>query len=174
MMNTKLTNIILIILLIFNVAFIGKWWMGHKKMHHPKMAAPTETTTILHDKEKGEIFLVKTLGFDSAQQKKLDKVLEAHFNFLAVNMNAYIRNQNNLFSAVKENKDSAYASRCADSLGILKVSMEKELYMHFNSIKNICTAGQQKQFNDLIDNMAKEFVLHHDFHNSAKSNQDSL
>ncbi len=173
-MNTKITNILLIILLVFNVAFIGKWWMGHRNVHHPKTEAPAETTTILHDKDKGEMYLVKTLGFDTAQQKKLDKILQTHFTFLDKTMNVYIRNQNNLFNAVKEGKDSTYASQCSDSLGVLKVAMEKELYMHFNSIKGICNSSQLKQFDELIDNMEKEFVLHHNFHHSANANKDSI
>jgi hypothetical protein len=173
MMNTKLTNILLIILLVFNVAFIGKWWMAHRKMHHPKKEDKTETISILNDRDKGEMFLVKSLGFDTLQQKKLDNLLQAHFTFLNKYMSAYIRNQTNLFNALKDNRDSV-ALHSADSLGILKVAMEKELYSHFNSIKNICTGGQQKQFDELIDNMSKEFVQHHNLHNSAKTNHDSL
>ncbi len=173
-MNTKLTNILLILLLIFNVAFIGKWWMGHRKMHHPKMDTPVETTTILHDRNKGEIFLVKTLGLDTIQQKKLEAIQAAHFSFLDKNMGAYIRNQNNLFDALKNDKDSMYVSRCADSLGMLKVAMEKEMYTNFASIKVICNSAQQKQFDVLIDDISKEFLHHHDFHNSGKTNHDSI
>jgi hypothetical protein len=174
-MNTKLTNILLIILLIFNVAFVGRWWMmGHHKPHHPMKEPKQETTIILHDRNKGEMFLVSTLGLDSLQQKKLDPILESHFNFLDKYMSAYIRNQSNFFNALKNNQDSTTAFRCADSLGLLKVAMERELYLHFLSIKNICNSGQQKQFNELIDNMSREFVHHHDIHSSEKSNQDSL
>ncbi|HTA26697.1 MAG TPA: hypothetical protein VK809_02835, partial [Bacteroidia bacterium] len=144
------------------------------KMHHPKTDAPIETTTILHDRTKGEIFLVKTLGLDTIQQKKLEAIQTAHFSFLDKNMSAYIRNQNNLFDALKNNNDTAYVARCADSLGMFKVAMEKELYTNFAAIKAICTSDQQKKFNDLIDNMSKEFLHHHDFHNSGKTSQDSL
>lgn len=173
-MNTKLTNILLIVLLIFNVAFIGTWWMGHRKMHHPKKDTPVETTTLLNDRTKGEMFLVKTLGFDSVQQKKLDILLQTHFNFRDKYTAAYVRNQTNLFNALKDGKDSAYAGRCADSLGILKTAFSKELYMNFSEIKSVCTPGQLKQFDELIDNMDKEFVKHHDFSNMARPTQDSL
>ncbi len=173
-MNTKLTNILLILLLIFNVAFIGKWWMGHRKMHHPKMDMPVETTTLLHDRTRGEEYLVKTLGLDTVQQKELDVIQAAHFSFLDKNMGAYIRNQNNLFNALKVSNDSVYVSRCADSLGMLKAAMEKEMYMNFASIKTICNPAQQKQFDGLIDDMAKEFMHHHDFHNNGRTNHDSL
>jgi len=174
-MNTKLTNILLILLLVFNVAFIGKWWMGHRKMHHPRKEEPTETTTLMHDRTKGEVFLVKTLGLDTLQQKKLDVIMQAHFNFLDKNMSAYTRNQNNLFKALKNTIDTANVSRYADSIGMLKVAMEKELFMHLSGIKSICNSGQQKQFDALIDNMSMEFVKHHDFHNNnTKENQDSL
>ena len=173
-MNTKLTNILLIILLIFNVAFVGTWWMGHRKAHHPMHGAKTETTQLLQDRSKGEMYLIKTLGFDSVQQKKLDNVLENHFKFLDKNMGTYIRIQNDLFNALKSGNDSAYANRCADSMGILKVIMEKELFTHFSAIRAICNTGQQKQFNDLIDNMSTEFVHRHDYRSIAKANQDSL
>jgi hypothetical protein len=175
-MNTKLTNILLIILLIFNVAFVGTWWTSHHKMHHPKKTVepPVETTTLMNDRSNGEMYLVRTLGLDSAQQKKLNVLMIAHFNLHDMQMKTYVRNQTNLFNALKDGKDSVYANRCADSLGMLKVAMEKELYMHFNSIKNICTGDQQKHFDELIDNMSKEFVHHHDMSNSPKPTQDSL
>jgi protein CpxP len=174
MKNMRLTNILLIILLVFNVAFIGKWWMGHRKMHHPPKKDEIETTTLMNDRSKGGIFLVKTLGFDTIQQKKLDIILAAHYRFLDKYMGAYIRNQTKLFSALKDTPDSTSASHCADSLCILKMMMERELYSHFLSIKNICNSGQLKQYNELIDNMSQEFVHHHDFSNTAKKNHDSL
>jgi protein CpxP len=173
MKNIKLTNILLILLLIFNVAFIGKWWMGHRKMHHPKKDE-IETTTLMNDRSKGGMFLVKSLGFDTVQQKKLDIALAAHYRFLDKYMGAYIRNQIKLFNALKDTPDTTIASHCADSLSILKMTMERELYFHFLSIKNICNSGQLKQYNELIDNMSQEFVQRHDFSNTAKKKHDSL
>jgi len=173
-MNTKLTNILLILLLVFNVTFLGKWWMGHRQFHHAKKAISPETTALLNDRDKGEMFLVKALGFDTLQQRKLDNVLAVHFSFLDKYMNAYVRNQTNLFASLKDNKDSTYAFRCADSMGMLKVAMERELYLNFISIKNICSTGQQEQFNELISNVSKEFVHHHDLHKSEKADKDSL
>jgi len=160
MRNAKLTNILLIILLIFNVAFIGKWWMGHRKMHHSK-EMEAEPTSVMNDRTKGGLFLIKSLGLDTIQQKKLNAILTAHYNFLDKYTAAYIRNQSGLFNALKDNSDSTIAFHCADSLGILKVTMERELYLHFQSIKNICNSGQQKQYNELIDNMSKDYVHHH-------------
>jgi hypothetical protein len=53
--------------------------------------------------------------------------------------------------------------------------MEKELYMHFAVIKAFCNCGQQKQCDDLLDNMSKDFMHHHDFrNNNIKGNHDSL
>jgi hypothetical protein len=160
MRNSKLTNILLILLLIFNVAFIGKWWLTRRKMHHPK-EMNAEPTAVMNDRTKGGMFLIKALALDTMQQKKLNTILEVHYNFLDRYMAAYLRNQTNFFNALKDNQDSSTAFRCADSLGILKVAMERELFLHFQSIKNICNNTQQKQYNDLIDNMSKDFVHHH-------------
>jgi len=174
-MNTKLTNILLIILLVINVAFIGRWWMmGHHKPHHPQKMAETEATTLMNDRSKGEEYLVKTLGFDTIQQKKLDKVMDTHFNVHDNYIMAYVRNQTNLFNALKDGRDTVYANHCADSLGILKVAMTKELFTNFSNIKSICNAGQQKQFDQLIDNLTKEFMHHHDLSNNSKAHPDSL
>ncbi|HTB32014.1 MAG TPA: hypothetical protein VK808_08320 [Bacteroidia bacterium] len=173
-MNTKLTNILLILLLIFNVAFVGKWWMGHRKFHQPKKQTErVETTTLLHDPDKAEIYLVKSLGLDSIQQKKLDTILIAHFKFQDRSMSDYIREQTMLFNSLKNRMDSV-AFKCSDSLGVLKVAMERELYLHFIHIRSICNGDQQAKFDELIDNMSKEFVHHHDFHSSAKAGHDSL
>jgi hypothetical protein len=176
MNNTKLTNILLVLLLIFNVAFIGTWWMSHPKFHHPKKEIKPETTILLHDRDRGEMFLVKALNLDTAQQKKLDNILAAHYTFFDKYSNAYLRNQSDFFNALKNTPDSVTAFRSADSLGILKVAMEKELYSHFLSIRNICNSGQQKQYNQLIDNMSKEFVRHHGLIIGTKpdTNHDTL
>ena len=175
MNNTRLTNVLLILLVLFNLAFVAMWWMGHKKMHHPMKDAPVETTTLMHDRTKGEVFLVKTLGLDTVQQKKLDNIMAVHFDYLDKNMSVYKRIQSNLFNSLKNSIDTSYASRCADSLGVLKVAMTQEFYAHFASIKTICNTGQQKQFDDIIDSMSKEFLFHHDFsNNNTKGNHDSL
>jgi len=174
MRNTKLTNILLIILLIFNVAFLGKWWMGHHKMHHQK-ETEVEPTSAMNDHTKGGIFLIRSLGLDTIQQKKLNSILAAHYNFLDKYTAAYLRNQTGFFSALKGNSDSTTAFRCADSLGILKVAMEKELYVHFLSIKNICNSAQQKQYDELIDNMSKDFAHHHNAYlHPEKTKHDTL
>lgn len=176
MNNTKLTNILLVILLVFNIAFIGVWWVSRPKFHHFKKEVKPETTTLLHDRKNGEIFLVKTLGLDTVQQKKLDNILASHYTFFDKYMGIYIKEQSEFFAAMKNNPDSIAAFRCADSLGALKVIMSKELYRHFLGIKNICTDGQQQQYNKLIDNMTKEFAQHHTLSNDAKSgaNHDTL
>ena len=175
MNNTKLTNILLIVLLVFNVVFLGNWWMGHHKPHHPKKESEIETTSLMNDRNKGGMFIVKTLGFDTLQQTKLNNILSVHYDFLDKYMAAYLRNQINLFNSLKNNQDSATAFQCADSLGILKRAMVRELYLNLSSIKNICNSNQQKQYNDLIDNMSKDFVHHHNaILNKPKTNQDSL
>jgi len=173
MRNTKLTNILLILLLIFNVAFIGKWWLTHHKLHHPK-EMEAEPTAVMNDRNKGGMFLVKALGLDTIQQSKLNNILTIHYNFLDRYTSAYLRNQTNFFNALKGNPDSATAFRCADSLGILKIAMERELYLHFQIIKNICNSSQQKQYDGLIDNMAKDFVHHHNLLNNIKTKPDTL
>jgi hypothetical protein len=174
MRTTQLTNILLIILLLINVAFLGKWWMEQHKFHHTKKDVKTETTMLLHDRTKGGVFLAKTLGLDTLQQKKLDTILGAHFTFLNKYMGAYIRTQSEFFTALKNNQDSTVAFHYVDSLGLLKVSMERELYLHLLRIKNICNTAQQKQYNQLIDNMSMDFVHSHDFLNNTKPTHDSL
>ena len=146
--------------------------MGHRRLHHPKKEV--ETTTLMNDRNRGGVFLVKTLGLDTLQQKKLDKILAMHYSLLDAYMSTYIRNQTKSFNALKDNQDSSTAFRCADSLGILKVAMERELYSNFISIKNICNSRQQKQYDQLIDNISLECVRHHTLSNSPKTNQDSL
>lgn len=178
MNNTKVTNILLIILVVFNLAFLGKWWMGHGKQPHHPGPKPMEqqTLNLLHDRNNGEMFLVKTLDFDTIQQKKLNSILEAHYAFFDKYMDAYIKTQSEFFNAFKNTPDSVAAYRCADSLGKLKAAMSRELYMHFISIKNICNQQQQQQYNQLIDNMSNEFLqLHrHDQPGASKAPQDSL
>ena len=60
---------------------MGAWWMGHRKMHHPKKDGGAEPTFAMNDRNKGGIFLVKALGLDTLQQKKLDDYISGTLRF---------------------------------------------------------------------------------------------
>ena len=146
------------------------------RMHHPKKQIEMPVTSIM-DKTKEEGFIIKTLGFDSAQKMKLDNLMEAHQKFLDKYMGAYTIMQTNIFNVLKNNGDSVKSmstSVCADSIGKLKSAMENELFNHFSSLKSICTKEQLPKFNELIDNMSNDFVQRHGTHNSLKTKPDSL
>jgi Spy/CpxP family protein refolding chaperone len=155
MNNRKITNILLLVLLVFNIGFLGAWWFGHWKAHHPRYGH------YMAQESKGAMFLAKELNFDQGQQTELDALRKAHFQKIRMLENAVARNEKNMMDAIMANPiDSLRANTYADSIGILKAAVQKELFRHFCSIKKICNPDQSRKFDELMGEMSKEFPHH--------------
>ena len=163
-MNKKLINIVLILMLVLNAAFLGSWWYGHWKAH--KM----EHMNYAHCgiDSKGAKCLVKQLDFNESQQTQLASLRKEHFQKMEMLESAIARNEKNIMNALMASPmDSARAFLYADSVGIIKASMQKELYRHLADIKKICTPEQSAKFNELIKEMSDEFPHHWDIHHGS-------
>jgi Spy/CpxP family protein refolding chaperone len=166
MNNNRITNILLILLLAFNLGFVGMMWMGHNKGHkrmHPDLGPPP-TGDSMHN-GRGGMFLAKQLDFTEDQQKQLEALRKSHFEKIGQLENAVARNEKNMMSALMgATIDSVKANVCADSIGMLKASIQRELFRHFEGIKKMCNPDQSRKFDDLVKDMSKEFPHHWDPH----------
>ena len=155
MKQRTLTNIILLALLVFNVGFLGSWWYGHWKMHHLMRERYHHFRA---NESRGARFLAKKLGLTGKQEQQLDTLREEHFKKIRNLEFAVYRNEINIMNAIAANpSDSAKAMGYADSVGILKAAIQKELFNHFNKIKEMCSPGQAAKFDSLVMEMSKEF-----------------
>lgn len=174
MKQRTLTNILLLALLAFNVGFLGSWWYGHWKAHrrmHKKFKY------FGGHESKGGMFLVKELGLTDEQQNQLENLRKEHFQKVQLMEEGVARNEKRLMNALMANPaDSVTANLSADSVGILKGDIQKELFDHFNNIKKMCTPEQSAKFDQLIEELSKEFPHHEGmYHNVSNSiHHDSI
>jgi periplasmic protein CpxP/Spy len=171
MKNTSVTNIILVLLLIINISFIGCWWYGHWKSH--RMMAHNH---FAHE-SMGAKFLLKELNFDASQQSQLEALRSNHFQKMKMLETAVARNEKNMMNAIMGNQsDSVHAFLYADSAGILKALMQKELFRHFNDLKKMCNPEQSRKFDDIMKKITEEYP-HHTMemhHGSNEMRHDSM
>lgn len=130
----------------------------------------------MHHESRGAMFIAHELGLSDEQQAKLAELRKEHFQKIEDLNNKVARCEKNMMSALVANPaDSAKANLYADSAGLYKASIQKEIFAHFNSIKKMCTPEQQAKFDELAKEMMKEFPHHWDMHhNSEEMHHDSM
>jgi len=172
MNQRKITNMLLLALLVFNIGFIGSWWYGHMKAH--RMMEGHDIFT--HHESKGAAFMARELGFSDEQKTKLEELRKAHFEKIEKLSDGVARCEKMMMGTLTANPaDSAKANIYADSVGMYKASIQKEIFAHFNSVKKMCTPEQQSKFEKLAEEMTKEFPHHWDMHHgSAEMHHDSM
>jgi len=173
MKNTRVINIILILMLILNAAFVGSWWYSHARMHRN---AHQNHNHFTEHESKAANYLAKDLGLSDEQQTQLEALRKEHFRKVEVMEMAVARNEKNMLGLLTANTiDTAHANIYIDSIGIMKAAIQRELFAHFNSIKKMCSPDQNNKFNTLIEQMSKEFPHHFDGHHGTnEAHHDSM
>lgn len=162
-MKTRVTNIILIIMLLLNVAFIGSWWMSHSKMHRTRHSMFEG-----FDKpgDKGLQFLMKQLNFNNDQQAQAEKIFSEHIATMQKYQLQIESFQKQIFKCLaQDTPDSVHAFMYADSVGMLRVSMQKEFFRNSFRIRQVCNPEQKKRYDALMQDIVKRLG-----HNWARHN----
>jgi Spy/CpxP family protein refolding chaperone len=168
-MNTRLTNTILIVMLLLNLAFIGSWWMMHMKAHNKMMHHDGGN---FHD--KGMMFLTDQLSFNDAQKAQAEKIFKDHSDKMHKYQSEIGRLQNSIFKCMAQDApDSLHAFMFSDSLGILRIASQKEMFRSSIAIRQICNAEQKKKFDELMQNMGKRLGHQWDMH-AGSMKHDSM
>src|SRR6185312_4486363 len=156
-MKPRLTNTLLIVLLIMNLAFIGTWWMHHKRGGHGR-----DMMEMHHSHgDKGMMFLSREIGFDSAQQNKAAKLFDAHAASMKKYQDEISRLQKQIYDCMaKDAPDSTNAFKYADTVGMYRVAMQKEFFRNSLSIRQMCTPEQKKKYYELMLRMTKHLGHH--------------
>jgi len=172
-MNTRLTNAILIVMLLLNLAFIGSWWAMHmkgrnnNKMHH----VPGEMHGM---SDKGGMFLTKQLNFSDDQQTQADKIFHSHADKMQKYQEQIGKFQKEIFVCMtNDTPDSIRAFKYADSVGACRIEVQKEMFRSSLAIRQLCTADQKKKYDELMENMSKHIGRQMDMHGGPMKH-DSL
>jgi Spy/CpxP family protein refolding chaperone len=171
-MNTRLTNTILIVMLVLNLAFVGTWWMSKMKQHNRMHHAGDFHSMEMHD--KGGMFLARQLNFDSNQSARAEKILHEHADKMHRYEMEISRLQRDIFKCMSQDSpDSIHAYMYADSVGMLRIATQKEFFRNSIAIRQLCTPEQKKKYDDLMQNMTRR--MNHFWENhSGAGHHDSL
>lgn len=170
-MNRRITNTILIVLLLLNAAFIGSWWMS--RMHGRRMHMNNANHFAMGE-DRGMDFLVKELKLDSVQKKQIESLWKEH----SVKMSTYQTEitryeKQTLDCMLQDTPDSTKAFAYADSAGMVRNAIHKELFRHLTKVRQLCNPDQKKEFDKVVKNMIMKVSHHHNMHPGAIS-QDSM
>ncbi|HSY75624.1 MAG TPA: hypothetical protein VK890_02140 [Bacteroidia bacterium] len=171
-MKTRLTNTILIVMLLLNLAFIGSWWIMHMKAHNRMMHHDNGGFHNMQD--KGMMFLTDRLNFDDAQKAQAEKIFSGHADKMHKYQSEIGRLQNNIFQCMaQDTPDSVHAFMYSDSLGVWRIAVQKEMFRSSIAIRQICNADQKKKYDELMRNMSKRIGHQWDNH-MASMKRDSM
>ena len=170
MNNRKLTNILLIILVVFNVAFVGHLLIAHWRMHHMHEGF----SHFGEGEDRGMDFLVKELKLDSTQKKQLEILWKEHIVKMDKYQSEIMRFEKQTLSCMTQDvPDSTRAFVYADSAGMVRNTIHKELFRHFSRVKQLCNAEQKKKFDEIVKNMVMKFSHHWNGHD-GEMKHDSM
>ena len=169
-MNTRLTNTILIVLLLLNAAFVGVWWLHHghgHKMH-------TNNNHLDKGQDRGMDFIAKQLNLDSVQKKQVEGIWKEHMATMSKYETEITRlEKQTLACMTQDTPDSTRAFAYADSAGMVRNAIHKELFRHLARVKQLCNADQKRKFDEMVKGMIMR-VSHHWNPHDSNMKQDSM
>ncbi|HTB07176.1 MAG TPA: hypothetical protein VK806_09510 [Bacteroidia bacterium] len=171
-MNTRLTNTILIVLLLLNAAFVGFWWLHHGHSHrmHPNM----NHTAKGQGRVMGMDIIVKELNLDSAQKRQVEGLWKEHSATMGKYQAQITQFEKQTLECMTHGiTDSSRAFVYADSAGMVRNAIQKEHFRYMARINQLCNADQKKKFDEMVKNMIMR-VSHHWNPHDSNMKQDSM
>jgi len=139
MNKSRFLSIIIIGLLISNGILLFMFFNGPKINKEPK--------SIIIDK----------LNFDKEQIKQYDLYIQQHRKAIKENETAIKKLRNNLFTHLKHKQDTAKIDSLIGFIAKQQGVVEHINYKHFIEIKNLCKPLQEKDFNELTNEIVSLF-----------------
>jgi Spy/CpxP family protein refolding chaperone len=146
--NTKITGLALLLLLALNsallvVLIVQKPGPPPPRAHHPPNGRGIETGTA--------DFFMHELNLDGQQRKEYEELIAGHRNEVT-KLEEEIRGLREKMVGQLENEtpDSNQIHELAAQVGSKQAQLEKATMDHFNALRDICTAEQQKEFSRVI------------------------
>ncbi len=100
-------------------------------------------------------YVIRSLGFTADQVKKYDALIKDHHS----RMQQLKHEADGYRHALFANLNTAQPGNTADSLSTLigntQKTIEKVTYDHFAQVRALCTEAQQKEFDNIIEDLTK-------------------
>jgi periplasmic protein CpxP/Spy len=139
--NSRFLKIVIVVLLIINIATLAFLWTAPMRHGPPPMRG-----------EDVAGFLSRELNFTPEQQKQFEELRKEHHDNID-NIRQQDREMHDkFFDLLCTNPvDSAFVGQMADSMSGFRKQIELLTFYHFQKVRGICTAEQQKKFDEVID-----------------------
>lgn len=139
--NSKFLKTVIIILLLINISTLAFMWM--QKPGHGMPPPPPQ--------EVGN-FLMHELHFTEAQVKQYEEMREEHRGYVE-NLRKESRELHDAYFDMLgiTPTDTNKVNQMADSLSQFQKQIELSTFYHFQKVRMICTAEQQKKFDEVIN-----------------------
>lgn len=139
----RLTNILIIILVIINIGCLSFIWI--REMNRPGMAPPPP------DRENVNRYLDKELNLNPDQEKQFMAIRKEHFETTRIFEDHISRLRKDILSeSFALNPDMQKISQLADSIGSLQKGYELFLSQHFQKLASICSPEQKQKLMNIF------------------------
>jgi len=143
--RTKWLTILVVLLVALNIASLTTFWLLKDRRQGPP--PPQNGVTD---------FLVKELGFDSAQKQRLEQLVETHRSTVMDIRRGHREAKDAFFALLKEPAltDSALAVAAAKA-DAPDQRLEMATFRHFQQVRALCNDAQKKKFDQIIQQVLR-------------------
>ena len=142
----KLTNILIIILIIINIGSLSFIW--YKEVHRPPLPPSPQNPP---NRENVNRFLDKELNLNEEQEQKFKELRKEHFeNTRKFDDKIAGYKREILSESFKQNPDIQKIKALTDSIGSLQEAYELFLSEHFQKLASLCKPGQREKLKDIF------------------------
>jgi periplasmic protein CpxP/Spy len=117
---------------------------GHHGPPHHKGGSPRD-------------LIIERLHLDAGQIKKYDTLIKKHRSDLSGYEETLLALKTDLYSNLKNKTDKATIYYSIDAIAKVQAQIESVHYTHFEDIKNLCKPEQLKDFDKLVNELARIF-----------------
>ena len=134
MNNTRFLQICIVVLLLINSVTIGIIWFHRPPAH-----------------ERGPFnFLTRELKLTETQQEQYKQLRDEHHQSMLEYEKKIGESRGNFFHQLSVTKDSLLVNNLTDSIAQYQKQADLLTFYHFQKVREICNAEQQKKFDEVI------------------------
>jgi periplasmic protein CpxP/Spy len=113
-----------------------------------------------HEPPIGPVIIEEALNFDSKQREEFKPLMRKHFEAVIPLRKAIQKDKDSLFDWLKSGgSDSIVFNKYLASLSLTVIENEKNTFLHFKEIRDLCTPEQKKVFDEVL---IEKFKHHND------------
>ncbi len=101
--------------------------------------------------------IIERLHFDENQIKQYDELIQQHRKNITEREKSLMDLKNNLYSTLKAEENKTVTDSLINSISKIQKEIEYVHYAHFGDIKTLCKPEQIKDYNELVNELARMF-----------------